>query len=380
MVEDMKAVGIKCALLTGHPEILKRKDGSDADLKIYPSVPYRQESFVRRVVSWLQYFWQAFWWVFKFPASTPVLIFTNPAILPWLGTVLSVLRRQRFAVMVWDIYPDVIINEGRFRRSNPLIKLWLRFNRSAYERAEVVMTLGEFMSEEINRQFSPESTPAGEIKVVYPWADTDVIHPIPKADNPFASEHRQTDKITVMYSGKMGLTHDVETILAAAERLQDEPAIHFMFIGAGPKWNLVKTTIERNGLQNTTLLPWLREDLLKYSFAASDIFLVPILEKFERLMIPSRSMYALAAGSFVVAMVKDACDIGEWLDKYDCGEIIPAEDVDALESLLRRLSSDPSVFKSTREAARRTSERLFSRRKGTSDIIDILRKWLVQTN
>ncbi len=89
-----------------------------------------------------------------------------------------------------------------------------------------------------------------------------------------------------MYSGNMGLGHDIKTMLEAARCLQDEPKIHFMFIGAGPKWQTAEETLQRESLPNVTLLGWQPEETLPYSLATADVALVSLEDGIEGLAIP----------------------------------------------------------------------------------------------
>ena len=247
LAEDLgKELGC-VALLTGHPDTLAK--GSTDSLRMFPAAPYQRGSFARRALSWLQYSVQAFFWLLRWPKSTPMLLFSNPPILCWLGSLMKLLRGQRYAVMVHDIYPDVLVRLSGFSEQHPLIRVWRGLNRMAYNRASVVMTLGEYMAANLEKQFDPARTPAGKVEIVYPWVDTDKIKPIPKEENWFAQKYGQVGKLTVMYSGNMGLGHDLETMVEAARLLQDEPDIHFMFIGAGPKW--------RSGREGERRIHWL---------------------------------------------------------------------------------------------------------------------------
>lgn len=90
-----------------------------------------------------------------------------------------------------------------------------------------------------------------KIKVIPNWGSI-TMNPVPKVDNPFIKEHHLEGKFVVMYSGNIGYTHHVETIVALALLLRNEFDIHFMVIGGGGKKADLVKLVEMQGLVNCT--------------------------------------------------------------------------------------------------------------------------------
>lgn len=359
LVEDLGKEFGRVALLTGHPDTLAK--GDTLEVKQYRAPSYNRGSMPFRSFSWVAYVLRAFLWLWRRPADVPVLLFSNPPILCWMGWLLKKLRGQRYAVMVHDIYPDVLVRVAGYSERQPLIRVWRYLNRHAYENAEVVMTLGEDMATNLEKQFDQVRTPAGKVEIVYPWVDTEKIKPIPKAENWFAKKYGQVDKLTVMYSGNLGLGHDIETMLAAVKALQNEPQIHFMFIGAGPKWNLVAETIEQEQLANATLLPWQPEETLPYSLACADVFLVSLEPGMQGLAVPSKAIYAMGAGASLLVFASGRNDLANWIEQLQLGEVVEA-DAQQVAGRLRALLRDGPYFDRMEDQVRGVAERVFSRR------------------
>lgn len=376
LAEDLgKALG-SVALLTGHPDTLAK--GSTLAVQLLTAAPYQRDSYARRALSWLRYLWQAFVWLWHWPAATPLLLFSNPPLLLWLGYLMRRLRGQRYTVMVHDIFPDPLVRLDILSECHPVTHIWRRLNRLAYERADVVMTLGECMAANLAKQFDPARTRAGRVEVIYPWADTNVIRPIPKEDNWVALQHGQVGKLTVMYSGNMGVSHDIETMLAAAQRLQDVPEIHFMFIGAGPKWQLVEETIRTQHLANVTLLPWQPEAALSYLLAMADVGLVSLDVGAHGLSVPSKTCYMMAAGVALLGLSKRPSDLRMMIEEHQCGINVKPGDVDGFVQAVLRYRDDESFLSRCREAARLAAERVFSRQVNVARVLDSI-EFLVYT-
>jgi len=170
--------------------------------------------------------------------------------------------------------------------------------------------------------------------------------------------------LTVMYSGNMGLAHDIETMLAAAEQLQGAPKIHFMFIGAGPKWALVEETIREKRLTNITLLPWQLEEDLPYSLATADIGLVSLDELARGMAFPSKTFMLMAAGAAIVGLSCEPSDLQLTIERSGCGVNLESQDVAGLVTKIGQLRKDGTLLGQYRRAAWRATEHEFSRTYG----------------
>lgn len=108
-----------------------------------------------------------------------------------------------------------------------------------------------------------------KIKIIPNWADVSFLKPCSKADNPFLKEYGLSDKFIVLYSGNLGNTHSVETIVEVAERLRCEQDICFVIIGEGGKKKKIGQMVEEKGLNNCRLLPWQPVERIPYSLGAA---------------------------------------------------------------------------------------------------------------
>ncbi len=354
LVEDLAVEVGTVALLTGHPDTLAKSPGER--ILVTAAAPYHRGSYPRRIASWLRYLLQAWRWIRRWPATTPVLFFSNPPLAPWLGWLLHRLRGQRFAVMVHDLYPDVLVGLRGVSPRNPVVQIWRSLNRRAYHRADLVMTLGELMAERLKDQ-----CPGHEIDVIYPWADTERIRPRPKKGNRFAEQHDLLDKLTVMYSGNMGLGHDIETMLEAADRLRDRDDIRFVFVGAGPKWRLVEDVRKKKKLDNVILLDWQPEDVLPYSLSAADVAVVSLEIGLDGLAIPSKAFSFLAAGAALLLISRKGSELAMMIRRHDCGWLVDPGDTDRFAELVVRAAEHPERLRVARRNSRQTAERLGSR-------------------
>jgi glycosyltransferase involved in cell wall biosynthesis len=358
------------ALLTGHPETLAQ--GSQGSVTLYSSLPYDRATSLSRGLTWLLYLGHAFIWLQRWPSHIPCLLFSNPPLLPWLGYALRRWRRRPYAVMIHDIYPDVLVRLKGLAENSLITRLWRRLNRVSYEAADAVMTLGECMAATLAGQFDPTRTKAGRLEIIYPWADTAKLRPWPKAENWFARSHAQVGKMTVMYSGNMGIGHDIETMLSAARRLRRARDVHFMFIGAGPKWQIVADYIRREAPANVTLLPWQPEAVVPFSLAAADVALVSLEAGAEGLAFPSKALSAMAAGSALLGLSHTPSDLQALIEQFHCGLNVNPGDVEGLVQAILTFRDDASFLQQCRRTARLLAESTFARSRNVRKLLETI--------
>ena len=134
-----------------------------------------------------------------------------------------------------------------------------------------------------------------------------------------------------------------------------------MFIGAGPKWQLVQQTLQTERLPNVTLLGWQPEEALPFTLAAADIALVSLEDAFQGLAIPSKSIFAMAAGSAIVLLAGALNELYAWSTKSGWGIVVKPEQVANLDTVLFQLLSDSELLKLMQGRARSQAIEMFDR-------------------
>jgi glycosyltransferase involved in cell wall biosynthesis len=359
LAEDISKELSPALLFTGFPDTLKA--GSIDSLSIIAAPRYRRKNDVTRILSWTQYFVCALFRCWCRWKSALLFIVSNPPFVGIIAYLFKRLRGQRYVVLVYDIYPDILVRFGRLKESGLIARLWRRMNRLVWGNAEVVFTLGDRMAANLEKQFNVGKTSAGKVFVIPNWADIDWIRPVVKSKNDFAKKYNQVGKLTVMYSGNLGQTHDIETILDAAKRLRENDAIGFMIIGEGHKKNLVEKAKFNDGLDNLTLLPFQPEYVLPTSLPTADIAVITLDKGSEGLMIPSKTYYAMAAGSALIGLCDNNSEVAHIIKRHNCGIVVSPGDVDGMVNGIIDLFGDKAKLNQYRVNSRSAAEKFYSR-------------------
>lgn len=356
-------------LLSGHLDGMARQP--PASLTIISGPDYDRRNFSRRIWSWLIFFFRAVYETFRSDRDTLLLIVSNPPFLSAVGWIASVLRGQKYCVLIYDLYPGVLIQLGRISEKGLIARLWRLFNQLIWARAEIVFTIGEYMAENLRN----EGGRGTNVQVVPVWADVDFVRPLPKDQNAFVQSLGWQDKTIVLYSGNLGFTHNLDSLLDTANRLRDRDDLGFIIIGSGSKWASLSATIKEQLLENVMLIPFQPETMLPLTLPAGDISVVSMEAAVAGYMVPSKSYYYLAAGSALLAIVPPCNEVADLVEKNRCGERVEPDDSDALLAAILKMVDNRELLANYQRQARFIAERDYSRR-NTALFIDAIRPLL----
>lgn len=315
------------------------------------SPEYSPKSLKSRFISWFKYLFFVLRWIRKNRCDYDlVFISTNPAIGPLLGLYFKYFRKTPYIVLVWDIYPNIIDESFNSIIIKPIIKAWHGMNRIIYRNAESVVTIGEIMANTIKKDYASDELC---IETVPNWADTDHIKPIKKEENFFIEEQNLENKLIITYSGKMGIGHDLNTLLEAADKLHGHEDIVFLFIGHGPGYSLIKKVINEKKLKNVVLLPLQSAERFPYTIAAGDIGIVAQEEGLSHLFMPCKTYNLMAAGLAIIGISEGNNDLRNLLCTNEIGyNILPGDSEDLITKIIT-LKENKEQLKKFKENSRK---------------------------
>jgi glycosyltransferase involved in cell wall biosynthesis len=307
-----------------------------------------KKSLFHRALSYASFLAWLFWsLLFKVKTTDRVLVVTNPPFAPlivWLATKFRSLFKRPFKyfIVLHDIYPDGLIALGSISKKRVWTKIWMAFNRRAFNRAHQVITLGRDMSKHCHEQYL---IPTDRLTVIPNWSPIDFegIDPLKPHETELWNTlppHAQTkDSFIIQYSGNMGLWHNMEGIVEAANLLTDIP-IHFLMIGDGRRKQSAQEKSETLQLTNMTWLPFQPLDTLTDSLQCAHMSLVSQREEVLGIMVPSKFYGILASRRAVLAQVPSQSEVALTIGEHDCGIVLDHDDPHLLAEHLRKLYLD----------------------------------------
>jgi glycosyltransferase involved in cell wall biosynthesis len=276
------------------------------------------------------------------------LVTSAPPFLPIAAYLAHLCLGISYVCLIYDLYPDIAIALGVISKNHWLSGFWRKLNIMIWRNSKRIIVLSPDMKDRII-SICPEI--ADKVCVIHSWGDPELIVPISKEKNWFAKEHNLINKFTVLYSGNMGRCHDMDTILEAAKKLQEEP-IQFVCIGNGAKRKSLMEEVNKLGLKNFLFLPYQDKEVLPYSLTACDLSLVSVESGMESLVAPSKLYPALAAGRPIAVICSKYSYLRKLMAEGKCGVGVDNGDSFALAEFIRLLNSDRKLAELMGKASR----------------------------
>lgn len=337
-----------CELLTGHYDPIHLPLNPNVRKRLY--IRYRKDKTYKRIFTWLVYTIQVFFRLLFIPKHTQLVLVTNPPLVPFIGYFLHRLRGISYHLVIYDIYPDALVNFSFIRKGKTIHRLWSKWNHSLFRNANTIYTLSENMAEKIK-----EYNSSVQVEVIHNWSDTSLFRPIPKEENYFAVQHLQVGKLTIMYSGNMGSTHAVEKIVDMARAFKGNDSYGFFLVGEGAKKEQIQATKAAEHLDNLTILTYQPAEVFPNSIACADIGIVTLSAGAEDLSVPSKTYNLLAAGVPLLVIASPVSELARLVAHYDCGIAFTEQQVDAMIGFLRNMRENPARLAEMKKNARKAS-------------------------
>lgn len=334
-------------------DVIEIITGSNVKGNVICSPKHDPTSLKTRLKSWLNHYRFMMKWIRSNKNLKYDLIFavSNPPINPYIGLKLKRVFDAPFVYMNWDLYPQVIRSSIKNPIASICCNLWSSWNSKNYHKIDKIITIGNVMATSLNDDIKEKV----EVNIIPIGVDTKVLKPIDKSNNKFCIENNLVDKFVVLYSGKMGLGHNIELILNAAKRLEHNTGIVFVFIGFGPKYKIVEDYISTNNSLNVKLFPLQDEKMFPYSIACGDIGIVTQEASMAHLFMPSKVYSMMACGEAIVGLCTDHDDLNCLVKSENIGLTVTSNSVDDLVNVISRLSQDNNTLNQYKTQSRKTA-------------------------
>lgn len=348
--------------------------GLGRQIIVHRGPAYDRSSVGSRLVTWLRFTAVATWRLLWSDRQSPVFVVTNPPLMPLAVWLLHKVQGRRFGLLEWDIYPQVLEAMGTVRQRSLIGRLWKAWHGRALRDAGLVVAIGELMAD-VLREMSGK--PGLEVFVIPNWVDTGRIHPLEPEENHFALAEGLDDGLVVVYSGNLGATHAVETIVQVAEALRAAEGIRFLVIGEGAKRSIVEEAVETGRAPNLRLLPRQPDARFSQAIAAAQIGIVTLAKGHEGLSMPSKTYDLMAAGAAVLGISTPPNDLSATIERHGCGANFPPESPAAIASWIEGMAADVKGLDRLRRASRRAAVQHYSAARVPGQISEIVRARLL---
>ncbi len=267
-----------------------------------------------------------------------VLTVTAPFMLPYAVAAAARLKGARSALIMHDLFPDVLVMAGLLKPGSIITMTMRAANGLMFRALNAVITIGRDAERPL---LSYSGMTRNKIRFIPNWA-TLVAAPRPvTADNPFRKA--LSAGFVVGLSGNLGFTHDPEIVFEAARLLSDEPDIHFLLSGWGIGFERLKQLQTEANLPNVSFVGRVEDAELEPFLAAANLWIIPYRKDVAGVSVPSRFYNLLAVGRPVVLVSEPEAEAALTVVENGLGWVVTPGRADQLVEAIRAASRSDGV-------------------------------------
>lgn len=310
------------------------------------------EGFVKRTLDFISFMLSSFLFGL-FTKKVDVVVGTSPqfftAISAW---ALAKLKRVPFVFELRDIWPASITAVGAMKKSK-LISILEKIELFLYKQASSIISVtNSFKSELIERGVEPN-----KIKVVLNGVDLSSFASQTDKDQEFVDAYSLNGKFIAGYIGTHGLAHSLDNIVKAAELLQAEDGIKFVFAGGGADRVRIEELVVKNNLSNIVMIPRQDKSNMPSLWSICDVSLVHLKNTpLFKTVIPSKIFESMGMGLPIIMSVPEG-ESTKIVSDNNAGVIIPPENPSALAQAVLSLSKDKDKLAKLREGSAKAAKK-----------------------
>ncbi len=289
-----------------------------------------------------------------------VVTLTTPPFASVIGTLLKhAVKSIRHVIWEMDLYPDVAVDLGVVSRGSLVARILTRFADLQRRQADGIIALGECMRDRLQSHgISPE-----RIHICENWADSSVIRPLPLPAG---------GTLRILYSGNLGLAHDVATIQEAMKKLNGDSRFQFIFCGNGPLRPALETFSTSHQLSNVAFHSHQPRENLSAMLGTSHVGLVTQRAECTGAVVPSKVYGLMAARRPYIFIGPRAATPALLIERFGCGWHVEPHDANRVVSLLDRLSRTPQLVSRAGERAHAAFAQNYDLPAGVARIAQVL--------
>jgi len=284
---------------------------------------------------------------------------TDPPLIGILAWPAARLRGAALIHWIHDLFPEIAAASGVALAQGALGCCLTGLRNAALRQSECLVVLDDRMATRVRGLGMCRE----RVHVIPNWAD---VRPASPED--IKREWGLGEKYVIGYSGNMGRVYSFQSLMEAAEKLQDNERIAFVLIGDGFQLPALRSEVEKKRLRNVTFKPYQPAELLPQSLSAIDLHYIAVPEKMDGLFVPSKIAAILAVGRPIAFEGHPESFSAKLIAERDIGLNLTNRSPEQRAELLAAAAADSRQNETWRSNARRAFEQKFDR-------LIALKKW-----
>jgi O26-antigen biosynthesis N-acetyl-L-fucosamine transferase len=272
-------------------------------------------------------------------------------------------------LIVRDMFPQWIIDQGLIKERSLPAYFFRYYEKLNYDAASIIA-----LQSQANLDFFISKFPNyHNIRILRNWASTKAL-PDKDSNKEFRINQHLQNKIIFFYGGNIGHAQDMENIMRLAKNLCNLPQAHFLIIGQGDEFNLVKSLKSKWGLNNVTILPSMSQDDFRSILSIIDVGLFSLAHNHKAHNFPGKILGYMVESKPILGSVNPGNDLLTLLNNTKAGFVFTNGEDKLLAYAARKLVSDINLRTEMGEKSRDLLLKEFSVESATNEILLSLKK------
>ncbi|QQO00590.1 glycosyltransferase family 4 protein [Pseudomonas sp. SW-3] len=340
---ELVAQGFEVEVVTGFPnypggkvypgykiKVLQREIIDNVQITRVPLYPSHGQSGVGRLLNYIS-FAASILLYGLFRAKKPDVIYAYhpPLTVGIAAALVRFFRRVPVVYDIQDMWPDTLRATGMFSNEK-LLKIVSSVCDWVYGHVDQIVVL----SPGFKRLLIERGVPSQKIDVIYNWCAEDMVSATSSSS---PANFPQTSKFRILFAGNMGKAQSLDTVIAAAELLQEQASqVAFIFLGGGVETSRLEELAKSKKLDNVFFLPAVPMPEVGAYLSCADALLVHLKkDPLFSITIPSKTQAYMAAGKpILMAVDGDAADL---VRDAGCGVVSESDNPQALANAILAL-------------------------------------------
>ncbi|WP_244169953.1 MULTISPECIES: glycosyltransferase family 4 protein [Listeria] len=202
-----------------------------------------EKNFFRRLLLYVEVLFRFYKMILAEKETYDVVFVTSPPLsIPLIGLLAKRKFKAKFVVDIRDLWPETL---SALKGISPKIIRYLnyRVERLIYWKADKLIVNSEGFTEYIQKIIK----------------DKEKIHFLPNgltsSELALVPTFSRLEKVTVVYTGNMGIAQDIESLFRLAEDFQENRNVRFLLIGYGKHYTEIRQKVLDKGLENIVIKP-----------------------------------------------------------------------------------------------------------------------------
>jgi len=248
--------------------------------------------------------------------------------------------RCKLIFEVVDIWPLTIVEIGNISQRHPFVVAMQFFADYAYRNSDFVVSVlpcsQQYMvdhgMQKENFVYIPNGTDGEILADGEPLSD-EIVQKIPH------------EKFLVGYTGKLGVSNALDSLLKAAALLKERTEIHILIVGDGVEKQRLEQEARDLALRNVTFIDYINKNMIQPLLQLLDVCYIGVVKKplFMLGVSPTKIFDYMLSGKPILQAITAGNDI---VGDADCGLSVEAENPEAIaRGILSLHAMDPGERK-----------------------------------